>query len=60
MTNTLKIKKANVVKNYYGHDGALYEGDIVVLKEITSEKIKVTDLSGRLYWLKPEFIKIIN
>ena len=60
MTNTQKIKKATVLKNYYGHEGALYKGDIVILKEITSEKIKVTDLSGRLYWLTPEILKIIK
>jgi hypothetical protein len=56
----LKIKKATILKNYYGHEGALYKGDIVVVKETTSKKIKVTDLSGRLYWLTADFIKIID
>jgi hypothetical protein len=60
MTNTQKIKKGTVIKNYYGHEGALYKGDTVILKEITSTKIKVTDLSGRLYWVSPNIIKIIN
>tara|TARA_Y100001963_G_scaffold126053_1_gene178206 strand:- start:888 stop:1070 length:183 start_codon:yes stop_codon:yes gene_type:complete len=60
MKNTQKIKRAKLLKNYYGHEGALYKGDVVILKEITSEKIKVTDLSGRLYWINPDFIKIIK
>jgi len=58
MKNILKAK-AKIVKNYVGHDGALYMGDIVIIKEVTSKKIKVTDLSGRIYWLKPDFIENI-
>ena len=60
MTNMQNIKKGVIVQNYYGHEGALYKGDIVMIKEFTSKKLRVTDLSGKLYWLKPEFIKIIN
>jgi|TARA_R110001592_G_scaffold350384_1_gene646485 hypothetical protein len=56
----VKIKKATILKNYYGHDGALSKGEIVVIREITSDKIKVTDISGKFYWLNPEFIKIIR
>ena len=54
------IKKGVIVRNSYGHEGALYKGDIVMIKEFTSKKLRVTDLSGKLYWLKPEFIKITN
>jgi len=56
MKSILKVK-ANIVKDYVGHDGALYKGDVVIIKEVTSKKIKVTDLSGRIYWLKPDFIE---
>tara|TARA_R100001443_G_C3284771_1_gene161293 strand:- start:69 stop:263 length:195 start_codon:yes stop_codon:yes gene_type:complete len=59
-TNTQNLKKGTVLKNYYGHEGALYKGDIVILKEITSNKLKVTDLSGRLYWVSSDIIKINN
>jgi|TARA_R110000822_G_scaffold129646_1_gene265862 hypothetical protein len=60
MKNILKVKRAILVKNYAGHDGALYKGDVVVLKEITSKKIKVTDALGKIYWLSPDFIENIS
>ena len=54
MKNTQKIKRAKLLKNYYGHEGALYKGDVVILKEITSEKGKKT-ISSLLNRVKERF-----
>ena len=54
------LKYAIVLKDYFGHQGALYTGDKVIVKEITSKGIRVTDLGGRIYWLKSEIIEIIE
>jgi hypothetical protein len=59
-TNTTNLKYAIVKQDYFGHQGALYNGDKVIVKEITSKEIKVTDLGGRIYWLKTEIIEIIE
>tara|TARA_R100000152_G_C6747065_1_gene170640 strand:+ start:619 stop:798 length:180 start_codon:yes stop_codon:yes gene_type:complete len=59
MKNTTNLRYAIVNKNYYGHNGAVYKGDKVVVKEISSKGIKVTDLGGRVYWFKDKDITLI-
>ena len=59
MTNTTNLKYAIVKKDYFGHQGAIYKGDRVIVKETTSKGIRVTDLGGRIYWFDPSDIKII-
>ena len=56
MTN---LKYGIITKTFYGHQGALYEGDKVIIKEISTKGIKVTDFGGRIYWLKESDIKMI-
>tara|TARA_R100001015_G_C4593444_1_gene148779 strand:+ start:543 stop:713 length:171 start_codon:yes stop_codon:yes gene_type:complete len=56
MTN---LRYGVIKKTFYGHQGALYEGDKVIIKEITSKGIKVTDFGGRIYWLKDSDITMI-
>jgi len=59
MSNTTNLKYAIVKKDYFGHQGAIYKGDRVIVQEITSKGIKATDLGGRIYWFSPLDIKII-
>ena len=59
MKNTTNLRYAIVNKNYYGHNGAVYKGDKVVVKEISSKGIKVTDLGGRVYWFKDKDVTLI-
>ena len=59
MTNTTNLRYGVIKKTFYGHQGALYEGDKVIIKEITSKGIKVTDFGGRIYWLKESDITMI-
>tara|TARA_R110000787_G_scaffold10382_1_gene35247 strand:- start:249 stop:428 length:180 start_codon:yes stop_codon:yes gene_type:complete len=59
MKNLKSLKYANVTKDYFGHQGALYKGDKVIIKEITSRGIKVIDLVGKIYWLNSTDIKVI-
>ena len=59
MKNTTNLRYAIVKKDYYGHNGAIYKGDKVIVKEITSKGIRVTDLGGRMYWFSEADIKLI-
>jgi hypothetical protein len=59
MINTTNLKYGIIKKTFTGHQGALYTGDKVIIKEITSKGIKVTDFGGRIYWLKESDITII-
>lgn len=58
MTNTTNLKKGTVTKDYYGHQGALYKNEKVIIKEITSNKVKIETLTGKIYWLGSEFVTI--
>jgi len=53
------LKYAILKKDYFSHRGALYKGDKVIIKEITSKGIRVEDLSGRIYWFTESDIKLI-
>ena len=59
MINLTNLKYGIITKNLVSHQGALYEGDKVIVKEITSKGIKVTDFGGRIYWLKQSDITMI-
>jgi|TARA_R100000084_G_scaffold105569_1_gene63104 hypothetical protein len=59
MKNTTNLRYAILKKDYYGHNGAIYKGDKVIVKEITSKGIRVTDLGGRMYWFSEADIKLI-
>ena len=58
MKNTTNLKYGKVSKDYYGHQGALYKNEKVIIKEVTSTKIKVETLTGKIYWLKAECVTI--
>ena len=58
MINSTNLKFGNVTKDYYGHQGALYKDERVIVKEITSKRIKVETLTGKIYWLNSEYITI--
>tara|TARA_B100000519_G_C14213120_1_gene423612 strand:+ start:1210 stop:1389 length:180 start_codon:yes stop_codon:yes gene_type:complete len=59
MKNTTNLRYAILKKDYYGHNGAIYKGDKLIVKEITSKGIKVTDLGGRIYWFSEADITLI-
>ena len=59
MKNTTNLRYAILNKDYYGHNGAIYKGDKVIVKEITSKGIRVTDLGGRIYWFSESDITLI-
>jgi len=59
MKNLKSLKYANITKDHFGHQGALYKGDKVIIKEITSRGIRVIDLVGKIYWLNSTDIKVI-
>jgi hypothetical protein len=58
MTSTTNLKYGTISKDYYGHQGALYKNERVIIKEITSSKIRVETLTGKIYWLDTEYITI--
>jgi hypothetical protein len=58
MTSTTNLKYGTISKDYYGHQGALYKNERVIIKEITSNKIRVETLTGKIYWLDTEYITI--
>tara|TARA_B100000519_G_C14212490_1_gene423321 strand:- start:1176 stop:1355 length:180 start_codon:yes stop_codon:yes gene_type:complete len=58
MKNTTNLRYGKVSKDYYGHQGALYKNEKVIIKEVTSSKIKVETLTGKIYWLSAEYITI--
>ena len=58
MKSTTNLKYGTVSKDYYGHQGALYKKEKVIIKEITSNRIKVETLTGKIYWLGTEYITI--
>ena len=58
MKSTENLKYGTVAKNYYGHNGAIYAGDKLVIREIKSKKIKVETMTGKIYWLNSEIVKI--
>ena len=59
MNDTTNLKYAILKKDYFSHKGALYKGDKIIIKEITSKGIRATDLGGRIYWFKESDIKFI-
>jgi len=58
MTSTTNLKYGIVRKDYYGHQGALYKEEKVIIKEITSKRIKIETFTGKIYWLDAEYITI--
>jgi len=58
MKSIPNLKYAKITKNYYGHNGAIYAGDKVIVKEIKSEKIKIETMTGKIYFVSPDIIKI--
>ncbi len=58
MTSTTNLKYGTVSKDYYGHQGALYKNEKVIIKEITSKRIKIETFTGKIYWLDTEYVTI--
>jgi len=58
MTNITSLKYGLIARDYYGHQGALYKNEKVIIKETTSKKIRVETLTGKIYWLDPEYVTI--
>jgi len=59
MKNLTNLRYGIITKSFVGHQGALHKGDKVIIKEITSKGIKVTDFGSRIYWLKQSDITMI-
>ena len=54
----MKIK-LKMVETYSSSNGTLYKGDYVLTTDQTwteKESVKITDLSGRIYKLKKEYL----
>ena len=58
MTSTTNLKYGTVSKDYYGHQGALYKNEKVIIKEITSKRIRIETFTGKIYWLDTEYVTI--
>ena len=58
MKSTTNLKYGTVSKDFYGHQGALYKNEKVIIKEITSGKIKVETFTGKIYWLDSGYVTI--
>ena len=58
MKNTTNLKYAKVFEDYFGHNGAIYKGETVIVKEIKSDKIRIETMTGKIYWLNPKILKI--
>jgi hypothetical protein len=58
MKSTTNLKYGIITSDFYGHSGAIYSGDKVMIKEIKSDKIKVETITGKIYWLNPDMVNI--
>jgi len=58
MKSVTNLRYGIIAKDHFAHNGALYGGDRVIIKEIKSDKIKVETLTGKIYWLIPDMVNI--
>ena len=58
MQKTTQKIKGKILKTYYTAEGTLYEGDVVIVEEQIKTKTRVTDLTGRIFWIKSQDVKI--
>ena len=58
MTSSTNLKHGVIVEDYYGHQGALYKDQKVLIKEIKSERIKIETTTGKIYWLDSKYVTI--
>ena len=58
MTSTTNLKYGTISKDFYGHQGALYKNEKVIIKEITSKRIRIETFTGKIYWLDTEYVTI--
>lgn len=57
---SVKKQKASMLKTYYTSEGTLYKGDKVVIEEHRNLKIRVADMTGRIFWVKARDVKPLN
>jgi len=52
--------KASILKTHHTAKGALYKGSKVIITDPpnNTQKIRVTDEIGRIFWVKREDVKI--
>ena len=52
-------KKHRVIGNVPTPDGMLYEGDVVKVTSMDTDKVRVTDELGRIYYISPRSLQLI-
>ena len=51
--------KGKILKTYYTVEGTLYQDETVIVEEQFEHKTRVTDLTGRIFWIKSQDVKVL-
>ena len=51
--------KGKILKTYYTVEGTLYQDETVIVEEQFEHKTRETDLTGRIFWIKSQDVKVL-
>ena len=54
----MRKTRGEILKTYHTVEGTLYKGDVIIVEEQINDKTRITDLTGRIFWVDSKDVHI--